>query len=171
MQKKTIIIAVLFIGGLIGLVNAFLPESGASQTPEKQQSAGKTFELKNLEGETISLEDYRGKVVLVNFWATWCPPCIKEIPDIVKLRNTYKDKNFEVIGIIVNSKEPQVKKMVQDFNISYPVLWADTQVINDFGPIRAIPRTFILDKEGRIVEDIEGMSHYANFEAMIKKYL
>ncbi|MFQ5584021.1 MAG: TlpA family protein disulfide reductase, partial [Calditrichia bacterium] len=129
------------------------------------------FTLNNLEGEEISLSDYRGKVVLVNFWATWCMPCLKEMPDLIKLNDKYSEKEFEVLGIVVASKEENVRKTVDNLRVNYPVLWGTNEVIKEFGNINSIPRTFILDKEGNIVEDISGMRDFDFFEKTVKKYL
>ncbi len=127
--------------------------------------------LTTLNGDEVSLADYRGKVVLVNFWATWCQPCVKEIPDLVKLRNTYKDQGFEVLGLVVNSPSNQVRKMVSDLGMNYPILPADARLASKFGNVTTIPRTFVLDTEGNIVEDVLGMRSYRAFELMITKHL
>jgi thiol-disulfide isomerase/thioredoxin len=143
------------------------------ENPEKvgkERNASQT-QLTTLTGENISLSDYHGKVVLVNYWATWCMPCIKEIPDLVKLYNDYNDKGFEIIGIYVNSPAPQVQKMVKDLGITYTIVRENPRITAQFGEITSIPRTFVLDRKGNIVEDVVGMRNYQTFETMIKKYL
>ena len=175
MQKKQIIITVIVLGMLAAIL-AFSPDN-----QDKKDSTGSgenkdaviNFTLKDLQNKNVSLADYRGKVVLVNFWAHWCPPCVKEIPDLVKLRNKYKDQGFEILGVVVPARvnEQQVRKMVNNFEMSYPVLWGTAETLNQFGSINAIPRTFILNGEGKIVEDVEGMGSYAMFEGLIKKHL
>ncbi len=129
------------------------------------------IELKNLEGKTVSLDDYYGKVVLVNFWATWCLPCLQEMPDLVKLRENYKDKNFEIIGIVVNSPEAHVKRKVSDLKISYPILFGNEETAQKFGGFSVIPKTYILNQTGQIVEDLTGMQSYSAFEAVVKKHI
>ncbi len=147
-------------------------EQKASPKTENVDESGKPkFTLKSLENTNVSLSDYRGKVVLVNIWATWCMPCVHEIPDLVKLRNDYKNQGFEVLGLVVQSPEKNVHQMVKKLNIDYPVLWGSSEAVAELGVIRAIPRTFILDTDGNIVEDIEGVRDYATFEELIKKHL
>jgi thiol-disulfide isomerase/thioredoxin len=150
--------------------------AAACATEEKPEKVGKerntsSTHMTSLTGEEISLADYRGKVVLVNYWATWCMPCVKEIPDLVKLYNDYKGNDFEIIGIYVNSPAPQVEKMVKDLGINYTIVQENPRVTAQFGEITSIPRTFILDRDGNIVEDLVGMRNYQTFETMIKKYL
>ena len=175
MQKKQIILAV-FALGILAAILAFSPDSQEQKDTGNSgdnQNTAISFTLKDLQDKEVSLKDYEGKVVLVNFWAHWCPPCVKEIPDLVKLRNTYKDEGFEILGVVVPARvnEQQVRKMADNFEMSYPVLWGTMEAINQFGSINAIPRTFILNGEGEIVEDVEGMGNYAMFEGLIKKHL
>jgi len=136
-------------------------------------AAGLNFTLKDLQGNNISLKDYRGKVVLVNFWAHWCPPCVKEIPDLVELHRNYKDRGFEILGVVVpfRADQNQVRNMVSKFGIDYPVLWGTNEAVGKFGDIPAIPRTFILNRHGEIVEDLEGMGNYRMFESLVNKHL
>ena len=175
MRKNQIIIAVAILG-LLAAILAFTPDF-----QDKKDSAGSgegknaavEFTLKDLQGKDVAARDYRGKVVLINLWAHWCPPCVKEIPDLIELRNNYKDKGFEILGVVVPARvnEQQVRKMAQNFEMSYPVLWGTAESLEQFGAIDAIPRSFILNGEGKIVEDIVGMGSYAMFEGMIKKHL
>jgi cytochrome c biogenesis protein CcmG/thiol:disulfide interchange protein DsbE len=106
------------------------------------------FSLEDINGKTVNLADYRGKVVILNFWGTWCPPCRAEIPDFIKFYKNYKDKGVEIIGIAVSSPEEDVKKMVEDYGINYTVCMSDKKVENLYGGIRAVPTTFIIDKKG-----------------------
>jgi len=129
------------------------------------------FSLKNLEGRQVRLSDYRGKVVLINFWATWCPPCLAEIPELVKLKKEKAADKFEILGIVLSSRENNVKKIVSKAKINYPILWGTNRVVEEFGDIPVIPRTFLLDKDGKIVEDFSGMRSYNFFKKLLDKYL
>ena len=137
------------------------------------QASGKkpVFTLKNLDGDAIALSDYRGKVVMVNVWATWCATCLKEIPDIVKLRNAYHDKSFEVLGLVVTSPRPLVQRTIKRFDMSYPVLVADDAALVQLGDVQLLPQTFILNTDGDIVDQFIGIRSYAFFEKIIQKYL
>ena len=148
----------------------------ASETTTEDGYTGTTLVLKNLAGEDDAFKDYEGKVVLVNIWAWWCPPCIKEIPDLIKLRSDYKDQEFEIIGVAISDRGQgdRVDKMVEQFSINYPVVRGDAkidQIMRDFGQITSIPRSFVLNGKGEVVEDITGMRDYAFFEGAIKKHL
>lgn len=129
------------------------------------------FSLKNLEGRQVRLSDYRGKVVLINFWATWCPPCLAEIPDLVKLKKEKAADKFEILGIVLSSRENSVKKIVSKAKVNYPILWGTNKVVEEFGGIPVIPRTFLLDKDGKIVVDFSGMRSYNFFKKLLDKYL
>lgn len=123
-------------------------------------AAGKkpSFSLPSaVDGSTISLNSYKGDVVVVNFFATWCPPCRMEIPSLVELREELKDKGFEIIGISVDEAGPKiVKRLIDKMHITYPVVMSDDTVTRRFGGIMGIPVSFLLDKEGNIVHRYDG---------------
>ena len=100
----------------------------------------------------LSLADYKGKVRLVNFWATWCPPCRAEIPAFIELRHRLAGKSFEIIGIALDREgDEAVKPFVKDHGMDYPVVIGDSRVTRSYGGIRGIPTTFLVDREGKIV--------------------
>ncbi len=169
-MRKAILAGFIFLL-LAGFVIISALDARSNDNNKDSTAKKPEFTLQSLDGTEVSLSDYRGKVVLVNFWATWCPPCVHEIPDLVKLRKAYFDKDFEVLGIVLSSKEPQVHKMVEHFGIDYPVLWGTADAVNAFGNIPAIPRSFLINQKGEIVEDVEGIGNYEMFENMLKKYL
>ena len=113
--------------------------------------------------EMLSLSDYKGKVVIIDFWATWCPPCIKGIPDLIELKKENKDSNFEVIGISLDSftrggaTKDKVSPFMQEKGINYPIVVGDPQVAQLYGGIRSIPTSFVIDKEGYIVSYYQGL--------------
>ena len=108
------------------------------------------FTVRDIDGKTISLADLKGKVVLVNFWATWCPPCRAEIPDLVKLQDKYRDK-LVVLGISEDEVDPaQVKAFATAQKMNYPIVMATTELRQIFKGVAALPTTFVLDTEGKI---------------------
>jgi peroxiredoxin len=108
------------------------------------------FMLRDMEGKTIQLSDYKGKVVIINFWATRCPPCLVEIPDFVRFYKNYHKKGVEIIGIAVNSSPQEIKKISEEYKIAYPICMSDGIVEAMYGGIRAVPTTFIIDRKGNI---------------------
>ncbi|MBN1805148.1 MAG: redoxin domain-containing protein [Sedimentisphaerales bacterium] len=149
--------------------------SYAQNSTNKSGLLGKpapAFTLQELDGKKVSLSDFKGKVVILNFWATWCPPCIKEIPDFIKLYDKYKDHGFTMIGMSVDHQGISiVKAFKQRFNINYPILMADINVSDAYGNIDNIPTTFVIDSDGIVKREYIGYRDKNVFEADIQKLL
>ncbi len=130
------------------------------------------FSLQDINGKTVRLSDYAYKVVILNFFATWCPPCREEIPDFIEMVNTTDKERFAVIGVSVEKGDTgTVKKFAVERKINYPVLIDDGSASTSYGPISSIPTTFIIDRKGNIVEKIIGSRSKAQFENKIKPLL
>ena len=130
------------------------------------------FTLQDLNGKDVSLADFRGKVVIIDFWATWCPPCVKEIPHFIELYEQYKDKGLAMLGISLDREGAGVvKAFVQKYQIKYPIMMTDGKVDKAFGPITSIPTTFLIDSAGNITKKYVGYNSKAVFEADIKTLL
>lgn len=137
----------------------------------RNPDAAPAFDLKTLEGKPLSLAEYKGKVILLNFWATWCGPCRAEIPDLVELQNKYKDQ-FQIIGLVVDDDDEEaVKKFVADSDINYPVALASDEVRLEYGGIVALPTSFVLDDEGRVVQKHEGLRDPILFDVEVRSLL
>jgi cytochrome c biogenesis protein CcmG, thiol:disulfide interchange protein DsbE len=129
------------------------------------------FKLPTLDGKPLSLAGSRGKVILLNFWATWCGPCLAEIPDLIELQTKYKDR-LQIIGLTVDDENPvAITKMVQETGINYPVAIASPAVRFKYGGIAALPTSFVLDSEGRVVQKHEGLRDPALYETEIRALL
>jgi cytochrome c biogenesis protein CcmG/thiol:disulfide interchange protein DsbE len=128
------------------------------------------LELRDLNGNTVRLADYKGKVIILDFFATWCPPCREEIPDFIELQKQYADKGFTMIGISL-SNMGDMKTFAEKFGINYPVLIDDGYATAVYGPIRSIPTTFIINKDFKVVKKFIGYRPREVFENEIKALL
>lgn len=145
--------------------------AASTLTASEERTPAPDFELVTLDGDTIHLSDYRGKVVILDFWATWCAPCRMEIPSYVELMKTYKDSGLVIIGIAISDRCSRVKDFVKALRVNYPVAMGDRKIISDFGGITEIPTTFVVDKLGRIYRKYIGYRPKTIFEQNIKKLL
>lgn len=120
-------------------------------------------ELKGLDGATFKLEDYKGKVVLINLWATWCGPCKGEMPHLVELQNTHKDKGFEILGLDTDESdtEAKVKSFAEEMKLNYTLGWVDEKTYNEMLKISkfpGIPQSFLVSREGQLLGVFTGGS-------------
>ncbi|NNE70963.1 MAG: bacillithiol system redox-active protein YtxJ [Rhodothermales bacterium] len=115
------------------------------------------FELPTLSGGTYRLEDQRGKVLVINFWATWCGPCVRETPGLVALHEELSDRGLEVVGVSVDQEGFEViAPFAERFEVTYPMLLDDGTVGDAFGGVYAMPSTFVVDREGRVAHRVVG---------------
>ena len=109
------------------------------------------FFLKDLNGNEVTLDDFEGKVLFVNFWATWCPPCREEIPGFVETYAVYHEKGMEILGISLDRQGVYVvKKFAEKYEVNYPIALGTQQLVQDYQPGQYIPTTIIIDREGKI---------------------
>lgn len=127
------------------------------------------FSLKDLQGKTHRLADYRGKWLLVNYWATWCAPCLEEIPELSSLHNAHHDKDLQVIGIAIDSgSSNKVADFAQAHGISYPVVMGNREVTDQIGAVEVLPVSYLYNPKGERVSLQTGKVTRASIEAYIK---
>ncbi len=130
------------------------------------------FEVTDLEGETLSLERYRGQVVLLDFWATWCGPCIAEIPNVKKTYETYKDQKFQIIGISLDRSMEPLKAYIEKEELGWVHYWDITNKVSSIYSVQAIPSTFLIDGEGVIRKtDLRGAELQKAVAELVKENL
>ncbi len=145
-------------------VSALMFGQAASKAPN--------FNLKMSDGKTIELKKLQGRVVVVNFWATWCGPCKAEIPGFLEVYQQYKSKGLEIVGISLDQEGwKPVKPFIDRYKITYPVVVGDAKLAEAYGGIDAIPTTFIVDKKGNIAKRHIGYMDKKTFEDLIKDLL
>ena len=129
------------------------------------------FQIRDLEGQPLSLADARGKIVLLNFWATWCGPCRAEVPDLVDLQKRYPDK-LEIIALATEEDDAdEVRRFVLHSGINYRVAMAPDDVVRNYGGVAALPTSFVIDPEGRIVQKHVGLNDPALYELELRAML
>ncbi|MDX1823280.1 MAG: TlpA disulfide reductase family protein [Thiohalomonadales bacterium] len=178
MKKTPALIIVIAMLGLAGgfFLNQWLsrpqtlPATAIKADPDHRPG----FTLLDLKEQPRSINDWDGQVILVNFWATWCPPCVREIPAFNQLYQTYKDKGFTIIGIALDNKQ-DVIDFISPMGVEFPILLGDQQGIlltqeygNDLG---VLPYTVAIDRQGRIIERHRSEMSYEEAERLIKPLL
>jgi peroxiredoxin len=145
----------------------------AEACPLDAKPANLDFTLKDMNEKEVSLASYKGKVILLDFWATWCGPCKVEIPGFVEMQNTYGPKGFQVIGISIDDKADQLKPFAAEFKMNYPVLQGlgRDDVTDSLGPILGLPTTLVISRDGKICAAHAGMTSKETFENQIKELL
>ena len=147
-------------GGIKG--NALVGDVRGQQAPD--------FELKALDGRTVHLSDYRGKAVVLNFWATWCGPCKIEMPWFEELQKQYAAQGLVVLGVAMDDSQDDVQKFIQEMGVHYTIVMGRESVGDAYG-VQAFPGTFYIDRNGRIVEWVTGLAGHGDIEANIKRSL
>lgn len=140
----------------------------------QEKSAPRTapgFDLQDLTGKRLRLSDYRGKVVLLDFWATWCAPCQTEVPRFVAFQNEYGKNGFQVIGISMDDTPEPVRKFYTKLKMNYPVAMGTEKLADDYGGVLGLPLTFLIGPNGQIVTRYDGSADLNQMELDIKKLL
>jgi thiol-disulfide isomerase/thioredoxin len=128
------------------------------------------FELQTLDGRKVRLADFRGKAVVLNFWATWCQPCKIEMPWFIEFQKKYKDQGVEIVGVAMEDTDKKdIEKFLKDMGVNYLVLLGTESVGEQYGGVLGLPTTFYVGRDGKIVEQHAGLISKDDIEAHIKK--
>jgi thiol-disulfide isomerase/thioredoxin len=165
----------LLVGLLTAAAISFLPLASNAQLPVirfvRDPDPAPDFKAKDLDGKDLTLEANKGKVILLNFWATWCGPCRAEIPGLIDLQSKYKDR-LQIIGMAVDEEdETELRNVVKAEGINYPVALTTNEVRTAYGGIGALPTLFIINIEGRVVQKHVGLYNPALYETEVRALL
>lgn len=159
------VFVIAFVIVAVSMAPAALPEGDVNNALRPALD----WELKNLDGKKVRLCDFRGKVVILDFWATWCMPCRLEIPYFVELQKQYGDKGLAVVGVSLDEQGPQVvRKFIKEFGVNFPIAIGNEKIAEAYGGIEGIPTTFVIDRHGRIVRAYVGYNDKSVFEKEIQ---
>ncbi len=167
-NKRPIFFVIFFLVSGIGIFLFARPKVEDLKHAEfSDQQAAPDFMLKDVNGKDVRLSDFRGKIVILNFWATWCGPCRKEMPDFIELQNQYAKDGLQFVGIALDQEgAAKVKPFVEKNKIGYPILIGNNDIADKYGGMNAIPVTFLIDRKGMIRGHYIGMRQKSDLESM-----
>jgi len=176
-----IALCVIAVVGAGVLTHYGLPTSGSSAKESVTTTTADStkaniapgFALRSLDGRTVKLSDFRGKAVLLNFWATWCAPCRIEMPWLVEFYKQYQSQGLEIVGVSMDDagQETAVAEFIKEHNVNYPILIGNNDVADLYGGLRFLPQTLFIDREGNIVKTMYGIKSKEDFEHSIKEFV
>ena len=159
-----VFIAARVVGQIVSLANASSAPASAELAPP--------FQVKTLDGNLVSDDQLRGKVVLINFWATWCPPCRAEMPGFESVYERHADSDFIVLGIAMDEGGTDgVRQFLADRHITYPVAMANGSTVQNFGGVSLLPSSFLIDRRGRIRNQVQGVYDASTLERQVEELL
>ena len=173
-QRLAFVIAAAILIGYGTTACSTSPRSvnAASVKPDKDRRQAPEFALKDADGKVVRLSDYKGKVVLLDFWATWCSPCKVEIPWFMELQRKNKDKGFEVLGVAMDDEGWEaVKPYIAKMAVNYRILAGTDETAQKYGGVDALPTTFLIDRAGKIAAVHVGLASKKDFEDGVQTLL
>lgn len=172
-RDPVILIVVAMVISLMLVVGInFTRKKAPPPGPQGMGEAAPEFALQSLDGKTVHLSDYRGKAVLLNFWATWCSPCKIEMPWFVELQKQYGSQGFQIVGVAMDDASPSdIKDFAQQMGVNYPVLIGKESVGDAYGGVQFLPENFYIDRSGHVVNRAFGLKGRGEIEDEIKKII
>ena len=147
-------------------------QGGASAAAQMKSGTAPDFSLQSLDGKTVRLSDFRGKPVVLNFWATWCGPCKIEMPWFVDLQKQYGPAGVQFLGVAMDDANPKdIAEFAESMKVNYPILLGKESVGDDYGGVQFLPETFFIDRNGKVVDKVFGLKGRGEIEDAVKKIL
>ena len=171
-RDPVVIIIVAMVVSLMLVLGINLSRHSPSEkaTSQLKGQSAPEFALQSLDGKTVHLSDFRGKAVLLNFWATWCEPCKIEMPWFVELQKQYAPEGLQIVGVAMDdAAEKDIADFATKMGVNYPVLIGKEEVGNAYGGLPFLPTTFYIDRDGKVVDKVFGLKGRAEIEDLVKK--
>jgi len=175
-RDPVVIIVVAMVVTVMLVVGFQVARRNSGQTakaaPSMNGQAAPDFTLETLDGKTVHLSDFKGKGVLLNFWATWCQPCKIEMPWFAELQKQYGPQGLQIVGVAMDDASPkEIGEFAHDLGVNYPILVGKEEVGNAYGGVQFLPATFYIGRDGKIVDKVFGLKGRGEIEDSIKKAL
>src|ERR1700694_5864783 len=176
-RRDPVVIIVVAIVVTVMLVFGFQmarrkARQAASQGANLQGQPAPNFTLESVDGQTVHLSDFRGKGVLLNFWATWCQPCKIEMPWFAELQKQYGPQGLQIVGVAMDDASPkEISEFAHDLGVNYPILVGKEAVGNAYGGVQFLPATFYIGRDGKGVDRVFGLKGRGEIESNVKKAL
>lgn len=165
MIQRTFLLVLLLLSAFV--VNAEEEKPRAELRTIKHSIPASDFYLRDLDGELVRLSDFQGKVVLLNFWATWCKSCLKEMPSMEQLYQAYRDKGLEIVAVSVDTASPaNVRAYVEKLGLTYPILHDRDSLINRLYNNPGVPSSYLIDKQGKLTYRVLGEYDWMSEQAI-----
>ena len=175
MAKRTdlsrVVTVIVLLLASIGILYAVINFNQEEVVQLEQGSPAPDFALQTLEGESVKLSDYKGKVVLITVWASWCEPCRDEMPFIEKAYETYKDQGFVVLGVNHKENNVSIKGFADNFGLTFPILMDKEGIVASKYKVTPLPTSFFIDKEGKLASTADFPMTYEYIENSVKSLL
>jgi thiol-disulfide isomerase/thioredoxin len=171
-RNPMVLVVVALVVALMLYVGFHMARRTGSTPRIAKSTVAPDFSLESLDGKSVRLSDLRGKAVLLNFWATWCSPCKIEMPWFVELQNQYGAQGLQIVGVAMDdaSKE-DIAKFAKDMGVNYPILIGKESIGDQYGGIPALPESFFIGRDGKMVDKIIGLKGKGEIEEAVKKAL
>lgn len=166
-----ILVAIVLVVGLYELARHQSAQSGKGGRPGAIGSTAPGFSMQDIDGKPLDLANYSGKVVLLDFWATWCVPCQSEIPHFIEFQNNYAGQGFQVVGISMDDGPQPVREFYQKYKMNYPVGMGTTKLAESYGGILGLPVTFLIGQDGHIAAKYVGLTDTSIIQKKIESLL
>jgi peroxiredoxin len=172
MRRFVTLERLLWVAALAFIGFRVWPQLAAAAGVGGEGSPAPAFEVTTLEGQTVALEDLRGKVVLLNFWATWCPPCRVEMPGFQSVYDRHRESGFTIVGVSTDLRgRDHVREFLEERSISYPIAMASGSIVRDYGGATALPTSFLIDRRGNIRHQVRGYFAEPALNSAVEKLL